>query len=149
VKLRDDAPLDLRSGPVHLRFEKIVSVEPGGELVPFYHFKIVNENEVVVGHINFRVGDTNHVRMCAGHIGYGILDSHRGNRFSYHACKALIPLINHHYEQVILTTDPSNEPSLRIIERLGAGFIDEIAVPAEDPAYRGGARRKRRYAWKP
>lgn len=144
-----DIPLQLHSGPIRLQFEKIVSVKPGGELVPFYHFKIVNKNEVIVGHINFRVGDTRHVKMCAGHIGFEILPKYRGNLYSYYACKALAPFIKKHYDHVVLTTDPSNLASIRIIEKLGAKFINEIEVPPDDPAYAGGARYKRRYEWIP
>jgi len=142
-------PTQLRSGPVRLQFDKKVPAEPGGERVPFYHFKILNEDDVIVGHINFRVGDTRHIRMCAGHIGYNILLRYRGSRFSYHACKALAPFIRQHYDRVIITADPSNLPSLSIIEKLGAVFIDEIEVPEDDPAYADGARKKRRFEWSP
>jgi predicted acetyltransferase len=144
-----DIPSQLFSGPICLEFEKIVSVDPGGELVPFYHFKIVNNDEVIVGHINFRVGDTRHVKMCAGHIGYEILPKYRGSSYSYYACKALVPLIKRHYDHVVITVDPFNLASIRIIERLGATYINEIEVPKDDPAYAGGARIKRRYEWKP
>ena len=149
MKIRNDIPGDLKSGPVCLRFEKVVSVDPGEKLVPFYHFKILNKDDVVVGHINFRVGNTNHVNMCAGHVGYGILENYRGNHYSYHACKALGPFIKQHYEHVILTADPSNQPSLRTFEKLGARFINETKVTSKDPAYMNGARLKRRYEWKP
>ena len=149
LKLHNDIPCELISGPAHLRFEKAVPVIPGGELVTYYHFKILNEENLVVGHINFRVGDTNHVKMCAGHVGYGIIENHRGNHYSYHACKALGPFIRQHYEQVILTADPSNQPSLRTLEKLGARFIDVMEVPQDDPAYKDGASRKRRYEWRP
>jgi len=54
-------------------FEKIVDVEPGGELVPFYHFKITDKDGNKVGHLNFKVGETNHIMQCVGHIGYEIL----------------------------------------------------------------------------
>ena len=144
-----EMPFHLHSGPIWLQFDRIVSVDPGGELVPYYHFKIVNKDDGIVGHINFRVGNTRHVKMCAGHIGYEILPKYRGKSYSYHACKALTPLIKRHYDHVLLTVDPSNLSSIRIVEKLGAGFINEIEVPADDPAYAGGARIKRRYKWIP
>jgi len=144
-----DVPLRLMSGPISLRFEKTVSVEPGGELVPFYHFKIFDKDEVVVGHINFRVGETRHVTMCAGHVGYEIHPEYRGRSYSYHACIALEPFIRRHYDHVVLTADPSNMASIRIIEKLGAALINEIWVPEDDPAYAGGARKKKRYKWVP
>ncbi len=137
----------LRSGPVFLQFEEKVPVDPRGGLVPFYHFHIVNQEQAVVGHINFRVGDTRHVMLCAGHIGYGILLQYRGRSYAYHACRAMVPLVKQYYAQVILTADPLNVVSIQIIEKLGAVFLDEIDVPPDDPAYASGARKKRRYQW--
>lgn len=139
--------MNLASGPVRLRFEKIVEVEPGGQLVPFYHFRIIDPGDNDVGHINLRVGDTRHVNLVAGHVGYEVAKEFRGHAYSFHACRALRPLIRKHYEQIILTVAPENIPSIKIIERLGAKFIDEIDVPTDDPAYASGARRKRRYEW--
>lgn len=43
--------------------------------------------------------------------------------------------------------DPVNYASIHIIEKLGARFIDEVDVPPDDPSYKNGARRKRRYEW--
>ncbi len=48
---------NMKSGPVKLVFDKLVDVEPGGELVPFYHFKITIEDKTVVGHINLKTTD--------------------------------------------------------------------------------------------
>ncbi len=50
---------------------------------------------------------------------------------------------------MVLTVDPSNLPSIRTIEKLGAKLIDVMKVPADDPAYAGGARVKKRYEWIP
>lgn len=145
-----EIPSGLKSGSIHLTFEKIVApTHPSGETVPFYSFNVINKYSVKVGHINFRVGETRHVNMCAGHIGYGILPEHRGHSYSYFACLALAPFIRRHYPQVILTADPENLSSIRIIEKLGARFLNEIEVPLDDPAYEGGARRKKRYEWVP
>jgi len=144
-----DIPTNLDSGPICLQFDKIVTPEPGGELCPFYHFKIINNSDEIVGHINFRIGDTRHITMCAGHVGFGIVKQFRGNSFSFYACKALAPFIRRHYKRILLTVDPENQPSIRIIEKLGGVFLNEIEVPSDDPAYAGGARRKRRYEWTP
>ena len=46
-------------------------------LVPYYHFRIIDVDGTDVGHINFRVGDTEHVRVSAGHIGFEIADVFR------------------------------------------------------------------------
>ena len=66
-----------------------------------------------------------------------------------HACRALAPAIRTRYEEVILTADPENAASLRIIEELGAVFLNEVNVPESDPTYANGARHRRRYCWRP
>lgn len=149
MELFPDVPTDLECGPIRLRFDGIVRLNSLPELVPFYHFEISTEDRGIVGHINFRVGDTRHIRLCVGHIGYQLEPKHRGQAFSYYACLALSPFILRHYDDVILTTDPENSASIRTIERLGARFLEQIVVPKDDPAYLGGARLKRRYTWMP
>lgn len=142
-----DAPKELSSGPVRLRFDGIVAVEPGGELVPYYHYKIADGDNNIIGHINFRVGSTRHVSMVAGHLGFEIAKEFRGRAYLLHACQALRPLIKQHYDKVIVTADPDNAASIRIIERLGARFISEVEVPRDDPAAAGGATWKKRFEW--
>ncbi len=144
-------PNKMSAGPIILVFDRIVTPEPGGELVPYYHFKIrIRENDLdtkIAGHINFRVGETRHIKLVAGHVGYEVLPNFRGNNYAYFACLALKPFIRSHYQKVLLTVDPINLASIRIIERLGALFIDEIIVPTDDPAHINGARIKRRFSW--
>jgi predicted acetyltransferase len=142
-----EVPEDFRNGDIELRYQKIVPGDSAKGLVPFYHFKIVRSDGSVVGHINFRVGDTPHVNLTAGHIGFEILPEFRGNSYAYKACQALKPFVRRQYERVILTAAPENIHSIRIIEKLGAKFIDEVEVPTDDPAYLQGARKKVRYEW--
>jgi predicted acetyltransferase len=142
-------PKNLQDGPVRLRLRKTITPESDGQLVPYYHFKILNHIGLVVGHINFRIGDTRHILLCAGHIGYGVLPKHRGHGYAYRACRALAPLVRYHYDEVIITADTDNQPSNRTIEKLGARFINTIEVPADDPMYVPGAAPKNRYRWAP
>jgi len=144
-----EAPRNLSHGDVALRFIKIVPGDHRSGLAPFYHFRIVAAGSGEVGHINFRVGASEHVRLCAGHVGYAIEERFRGNRYAFQACQALAPFIRSIYKEVILTCDPDNEASIRTIERVGATFIDDVAIPKHDPGYARGARRKRRYRWQP
>lgn len=139
----------MHAGPIKLVFEEFVDIEPGGPLVPFYHFKIADSKGTVVGHLNFKVGNTDHIMQCAGHIGYEILPAHRGNAYAYFACIAIRPFIRIFYTEVVLTSDPENTPSIKTIEKLRAAFINEISVPGHDPAHNRGVNRKRRYTWDP
>jgi|SRR5579872_679047 len=141
-------PDSLSFGKARLHF---VQIKPGDlprGLVPAYHFRILLANGADVGHINFRVGDTEHVRISAGHIGYEIRQEFRGHRYAFEACRAIAPFVWSVYKAVTITCDPDNLASIRTIERLGARFIDEVAVPTRDPHFKH-SRRKRRYEWKP
>ncbi len=142
-------PETLSSDDVLLRFVRIVPGEPSRVLVPFYHFRIMTVGGTDVGQINFRIGDTEHVRVCAGHIGFEIEETFRGHGYAFQACRALAPFVRSMYETVIITCDPDNQASRRTIERLEARFMEEVAVPPDDPNYQGGSRRKRRYTWTP
>lgn len=139
----------LTSEKVKLSFIQTFPGDPARGLVPYYHFRILVAGNIDVGHINFRVGDTEHVRRCAGHIGYEIAAAFRGNGFARQACQALAPFVRSFYTEVTITCDPDNIASRRTIERLGAGYVDEVLVPADDPHYQHGSRFKARYSWKP
>jgi tagatose 1,6-diphosphate aldolase len=68
---------------------------------------------------------------------------------AFQACRAIAPFVRSFYSTVIITSDTDNQASIRTIERLGASFVDEIAVPPHDPQYQRGSRGKRRYRWTP
>ncbi len=140
-------PAELKAGPIRLVFVEKIEVEPGGPLVPYYHFKVIDKSGTQVGHINFKQGDTQHITLCAGHIGYEIAELFRGNSYAYYACLALQPFVRSFYDKVIITCDPQNIASRTVIEKLNVNFLGEIEVPPQDPSYQGGARRKRRYCW--
>lgn len=143
------APASLAFGDIKLAFVRIVPGNPAGDLVPYYHFRILTDQGTDAGHINFRVGDTDHVRMVAGHIGFEVVAASRGHGNAYQACCALAPFVRSITREVIITCDPENVASRRTIERLGAEFMDEVDVPPHDPHYIRGSRSKRRYRWRP
>ncbi|MBI1177574.1 GNAT family N-acetyltransferase [bacterium] len=139
--------------PEGLTYEDVslfyVGVMPGDEnrgIVPYYHHRILVDS-ADVGHINFKVGDTDHVRLYAGHVGFSVKPVYRGHGYAGKACRALTPLLARHYDDVILTADPENLASRRTIEGLGACFENEVPVPLDDPQAASGSRFKRRYRW--
>ncbi|MGH8149494.1 MAG: GNAT family N-acetyltransferase [Steroidobacteraceae bacterium] len=81
-------------------------------------------------------------------IGFEISERSRGHGYARQACLALAPFIRTFYKSVAITCDPDNMASRRILERLGAEFVDEVAVPSRDPHYLRGSRAKRRYLWR-
>lgn len=148
----DDEPLRppsrLSYREVELRFVEFIPGDPVRGFSAYYHFRIQVEG-VDVGHINFRLGDTQHLRTVAGHIGYEVRPASRGNGYAEQACRALAPFVRQVREEVIVTADPDNLPSIRTLEKLGARFLDEVPVPPNEIAYRNGSMRKRRYQWFP
>lgn len=64
----------------------------------------------------------------------------------YHA---LAPFVRSLRGSVIITCGPENGALRRTIEKLGAIFINGVAVLPDDPQFQGGSRRKRRYRWTP
>jgi tagatose 1,6-diphosphate aldolase len=139
----------LAFGSVRLQFVRVMPGAPERNFVPYYHFRILTLDGSDVGHINFRVGDTDHVRLCAGHIGFQIFEACRGHGYALEACQALAPFVRSISGAVTITCDPDNSASILIIERLHAAFVDEVPVPPHDPHYQRGSRKKRRYTWRP
>jgi predicted acetyltransferase len=139
-------PIQLAADDVRLRFSKIVPRDVSRDLVPYYHFRILTSDDIDVGHINFRVGDTDHVRLFAGHIGFEIGESFRGRGFAEQACRAIAPWVRTIYDEVVITCDPSNKASIRTIEKLGARFLQEVSVPSH-VSHCTDLRIKRRYQW--
>jgi tagatose 1,6-diphosphate aldolase len=134
---------------VSLRLDRIVPGDPTRDFVPYYHFRIETADRIDVGHINFRVGDTAHVLLFAGHIGFEIHKAVRGHGYARQACLAIAPLVRSRYEKIILTCDPDNVASKRTIERLGATFLDEVPTPPPNANLKPYAPTKLRYAWSP
>jgi len=87
--------------------------------------------------------------VCAGHIGFEVLQDFRGHGYALDACRAVAPFVRTIYETVTITANPDNYASICTIERLGATFSDEVPVPPHDPAFQRGSRRKKRYQWTP
>ena len=141
-------PEHLEFDSVTLRFSTIVPGDAARGLVPYYHYRIFADG-ADVGHINLRVGDTEHVRLSAGHVGFEIAMPYRGHRYAFYACRALAPFARSICPKVILTCDSANCASRRTIELLGATFIDEVTVPLGDPHYLRGSRTKLRFQWQP
>jgi hypothetical protein len=59
-------PNSLSFDQVRLHFVQIIPGDASRGFVPYYHFRILVADGTDVGHINFRVGETEHVRLCAG-----------------------------------------------------------------------------------
>ena len=144
-----DPPGDLSHQNVVLQFWETTPADEVQGVVPAYHFRIVTSNGIDVGHINVRVGDTQHVRLCAGNIGYHIRPEHRGHGFAAQACLAIADFVSSLFKdaEVLITCNPDNIASIKTIERIGGVFVDEVDVPEHEPQFAKGNTRKKRYRW--
>jgi predicted acetyltransferase len=92
---------------------------------PYWIYLIIVDDKEV-GRIVLREGNDSD-RYFDGHIGYHIDKEFRGHNYSYQAC---LLLKNHiHKDHVIITCDPHNIASKKIIEKLGCEFIERKAIP--------------------
>ncbi len=101
---------------------------------PYYIYQICEENQEI-GRIVFRLGsNTDH--YYDGHIGYSIDPEYRGQAKSYQACLLLQDIIKQHgYSEVIITCSPDNLASKKIIQKLGAKYLETAVIPAKQRKY--------------
>ena len=125
---------------------------PGDEqsgLVAAYHFDIrLPGKSEPVGGVNLRIGNTRHLVMYAGHIGYGIEEAYRGHHYAARACNLIrqVALV-HGLKTLWITCNPDNYPSRRTCEILDCELVEIVDLPEDTDMYREGDRQKCRYRW--
>jgi tagatose 1,6-diphosphate aldolase len=123
---------------------------PGEEsrgFVPTYRFnmRLVNQ-QPEIGNIELRVGNTEHIVMYAGHIGYRVHAPYRGHRYAARSCRLLIQLARQHNMKTLwITCNPDNIASRRTCELVGARFVEIVNLPVDTDMYQEGERQKCRY----
>lgn len=116
---------------------------------PEYKFQILlHDTDTVIGHINLRLGNSEKVINYIGHIGYGIEEQYRGNKFAAKACKIVKEVIkDHSMNKVIITCNPDNYASRKICKTIGAKLIEIVDIPKTSDAYSANETQKCRYEW--
>ncbi len=115
--------------------------------VPCWSFRMVHaESGEELGRIRLRVGDSRHVVMYAGHVGYGVEERHRGHRYAERALRLLLPVAQGlGLKALWVTCDPENIASRKTLERVGAQFVETVDVPEDCVISQSGHPRKCRY----
>jgi predicted acetyltransferase len=115
--------------------------------VPFYDFAIrLAGKPEQIGHIALRIGNTNDLKMYAGHIGYRIEEKYRGHHYAAKACRLVKPIaLDYGMETLWITCNPDNVPSRKTCEALGCEFIEIVDLPEDNDMYKEGERQKCRY----
>lgn len=110
---------------------------------------LVMVDGIEVGRVIMRLGD-DHLHSIDGHIGYTIYPEYQGHHYSYDACLLLKEkYLSLGYDHVLITCDPDNLASKKIIERLGASFIDRVTIPDSlRKYYTSDEKEKLIYKWR-
>ena len=100
----------------------------------------------MAGSIALRIGRGDDLERYLGHVGYGVFPRARGRRYAERACRLVLPVAKAHgLEAVWLTVNPDNAASRRTCERLGARYVETVALPPGHALYERGEREKCRY----
>ena len=128
-----------------LRLARVFAAGEADWPVPWYAFHIVFDGQDAGG-IRLRVGDTELLRLWAGHIGFNVEPAFRGRRIAERATRLILPLARAHgIDPVWLTCSPDNTASQAVMRRLGAVLVETVAVPATYAAFEPAATHKQRY----
>ena len=124
-------PGKLVNGGLELILVEKRPAAPAKGIVPAYIFEMkrVGTN-IHIGGISLRVGDNENIDMYAGHIGYGVNQEYRGNRYAARSCQLILPLAKRHgINPIWITCNPDNIASRRTCEIVGAKFVEIVEVP--------------------
>lgn len=132
-------------GEVSLKLHRVYRVGESEWPVPLYAFE-VRVCGAQAGGVRLRIGDSDLLRLWAGHIGFNIAPAFRGRRAAERATRLILPLAAAHaIDPVWLTCDPDNVASQITLRRLGAALVETVAVPPEYARFEPAATRKQRY----
>jgi predicted acetyltransferase len=141
----------LTDGDIDLHVERCEPADPAKGDTPCYHFRISRHGSTVpVGAIRLRIGrvEDHPVLLFSGHIGYEIDESSRGHGYAGRACRLVRPVaLAHGLDRLVITCSPTNAPSRRTLERLGARFVGVYELTPDHPVYREDRRAVCRFEW--
>lgn len=139
----------MRESPVTLRLAATFPADPEKGQAPAEHYSIVRKgSQQQLGAIRLRLSNEMDILLYAGHIGYNVDESHRGQHYAAYACLEMKPVaLQHGFTVLWITCNPDNWPSRRTCERIGAELVDIVDLPKDNDMYQDGERQKCRYRW--
>ena len=82
--------------------------------------------------MDLRVGLPEKLKLMGGHIGYGVEEPYRGQRYAARSCRLLLPFARTPgINPVVITCDPQNIASVKKIVSLGAKLMAANEVEME------------------
>ena len=120
---------------------------PAKKRVPCYEFEMRSTTTgTAMGHIRFRVGDADSILYYPAHIGYGVDEEFRGNRYATRSLRLLIPFARAHgLDKLWIGCVPENIASRRTCELAGAQLHEIVDIPKTHEMYQEGYRQSCRY----
>jgi len=110
-------------------------LRPG--LVPQTMFWILDVDGVAVGMVRMRHYLNDKLLFHGGHIGYFVRSDRRRAGYGKEALRlALIELRKFSVTHALLTVDPTNIPSIKVIERNGGRFENVVTDPETGKTYK-------------
>jgi len=110
---------------------------------------ILMENDRVAGEIALRIGESPE-QFYLGHIGYHVDPPFRGHGYAAKACRLCAPLLAAFgMRTAVITTDPTNLPSVSTCRKLGCRLECTVRVPPQMRERLDISSVKRRYVWVP
>jgi predicted acetyltransferase len=125
----------------------IIEKNMGDEnVIPYYYYAIMlKEIDTEIGKISIRIGHNKH-SYYNGNIGFEIYEEYRGFKYSLLASKLVLQIAEfHEMNYLYLSCDESNNASSKIIENLGANFIEVVVPPIDYIFYYEGMERQKIY----
>jgi len=136
-------------GEIEVVVSEKLPANPEKGYVPGYRFSVLLPgNPEPVGGVVLRIGNTRHLIMYGGHIGYSINEKHRGHHYAARTCNLIKPVaLDHGLKTIWITCNPDNIASRRTCELLGCELVEIIDLPEDTDMYQRGERQKCRYRW--
>lgn len=130
---------------VVLKLRKVTEPDPirGWAPAEFYDMMVADQ---AVGSIQLRLGNTEAMRLYGGQVGYDVEPEHRGHGYASAALTELVAIAGRHgFEKLWITCRPDNIASWRTLEKVGASYVETVAVPPTSDLYARGDLEMRRY----
>ena len=132
-------------GEVALELDRVYDTGNSPWGVPAYRFHILYGGERA-GTVSLRIGRSELVLRYAGHVGFGVDPRFRGRALAERAVRLILPLAaTHGLSPLWITCNPANLASRRVLERLGAEYVETVSLPADYDTYAEGEREKCRF----
>lgn len=134
---------EIDPGELSLRLRQRDEADPNRGGVPIEYYDMIVAGNIV-GTLQFRLGDTDDIRLYAGHVGYGVRPQYRGCGYGSLALAALRPIaLKRGFQEIWVTCQADNVASCRTLEKAGATFEGTVTVPLNTALHARGLLMRR------